>query len=317
MRLRAFSLSVFGLVLALAAFTAPAHAQATRTWVSGVGDDANPCSRTAPCKTFAGAISKTAAGGEINCIDPGGFGAVTITKAMTIDCANIEAGVVVAGTNGVIVNAGAADVVVLRGIDFMGTLAVPGLNGIRFIAGGALHVEKCLIREFTSATPNGAGILFQPSAASKLFVSDTVLTNNSGGAVVVRPTGSGSATAAITRTIAYGNASGFTGDTTAPTTGNVTISVRDSVASGNVGTAYAAIALAGSGGVGMLVDHSIATLNATGISASGGVAFHVGGSTIWSNGAGLVATGGASILTFGNNEVADSGSFTAAPIGLK
>ena len=64
----------------------PAEAQATRTWVSGVGDDANPCSRTAPCKTFAGAISKTAAGGEINCLDPGGFGAVTITKSMTIDC---------------------------------------------------------------------------------------------------------------------------------------------------------------------------------------------------------------------------------------
>ena len=61
-----------------------AHAQATRTWVSGVGDDANPCSRTAPCKTFAGAISKTAAGGEINVLDPGGFGAVTITKSITI-----------------------------------------------------------------------------------------------------------------------------------------------------------------------------------------------------------------------------------------
>jgi hypothetical protein len=79
---------------------APAHAQATRTWVSGVGDDANPCSRTAPCKTFAGAISKTAAGGEINCIDPDGFGALTITKAITISCEAGTAGVLVAGTNG-------------------------------------------------------------------------------------------------------------------------------------------------------------------------------------------------------------------------
>src|ERR1700710_466334 len=66
--------------------TAPAHAQATRTWVSGVGDDVNPCSRTAPCKTFAGAISKTAIAGEINCLDPGGFGTITITKSMTLNC---------------------------------------------------------------------------------------------------------------------------------------------------------------------------------------------------------------------------------------
>jgi hypothetical protein len=85
----------------------PGHAQATRTWVSGVGDGANPCSRTAPCKTFAGAISKTAASGEINCLDPGGFGAVTITKAITISCESVEAGVLVAGTNGIIVSAGA------------------------------------------------------------------------------------------------------------------------------------------------------------------------------------------------------------------
>src|SRR5688572_20560126 len=83
-----------------------AHAQATRTWVSGVGDDANPCSRTAPCKTFAGAISKTATGGQINTLDPGGFGGVTITKAITIAAEGTgEAGVLVSGTNGIIVNA--------------------------------------------------------------------------------------------------------------------------------------------------------------------------------------------------------------------
>src|SRR6476646_5752084 len=82
-----------------------AHAQATRTWVSGVGDDVNPCSRTAPCKTFAGAISKTAAGGEIDCLDPGGFGAVTITKAITIDCGGVTGGILAALSNGVIVNA--------------------------------------------------------------------------------------------------------------------------------------------------------------------------------------------------------------------
>src|SRR6204780_3913897 len=96
---------------------APAHAQATRTWVSGVGDDANPCSRTAPCKTFAGAISKTAAAGEINVLDPGGFGAVTITKSISIINDGVgEAGVLVSGTNGIAISAAATDKVILRGL---------------------------------------------------------------------------------------------------------------------------------------------------------------------------------------------------------
>src|ERR1700709_963455 len=96
--------------------SAPAQAQATRTWVSGVGDDANPCSRTAPCKTFPGAISKTAAGGEIDTLDPGGFGAVTVVKAITLASEGSgEASILVAGTNGVTVNAGGNDVIILRG----------------------------------------------------------------------------------------------------------------------------------------------------------------------------------------------------------
>src|SRR4029450_7686498 len=100
-----------GVMLAFGGITyaEPAAAQATRTWVSGVGDDANPCSRTAPCKTFAGAISKTAPGGEINCLGPGGFGAVTITKAITIDCLHTEGGVLAAGTNGVSVHGAARE----------------------------------------------------------------------------------------------------------------------------------------------------------------------------------------------------------------
>ena len=86
MRISKLLLSLAAITLAICVNALPAHAQASRTWVSGVGNDANPCSRTAPCKTFAGAISKTAVNGEINCIDPGGFGAVTITKSITIDC---------------------------------------------------------------------------------------------------------------------------------------------------------------------------------------------------------------------------------------
>src|SRR5664279_1136217 len=113
-RIALLALSVVFLIPLFAA--APAHAQATRTWVSGVGDDVNPCSRTAPCKTFAGAISKTTAGGEINVIDPGGFGALTITKSIQI-LSGFEAGVLVSGTNGIVVNVGVADKVLLEGLD--------------------------------------------------------------------------------------------------------------------------------------------------------------------------------------------------------
>ena len=113
-----------------------AQAQATRTWVSGVGDDANPCSRTAPCKTFAGAISKTAASGEINCIDPGGYGALTITKALTINCEQTLGSVLVSGTDGIVVNAGPNDSITLKGIEIEGLGT--GVNGVRFAAGKSL-----------------------------------------------------------------------------------------------------------------------------------------------------------------------------------
>src|ERR1700746_571902 len=124
-------LGLYSLILCFCLLTAPAHAQATRTWVSGVGNDANACSRTAPCKTFAGAISKTAVNGEINCLDPGGFGAVTITKSITISCETGTAGVLVSGTNGIVVQAAPADIIYLRGLDIEGLTT--GFSGILFV----------------------------------------------------------------------------------------------------------------------------------------------------------------------------------------
>src|SRR3989442_15721506 len=125
-----FTVKILAIAIFTFAFASLAQAQATRTWVSGVGDDVNPCSRTAPCKTFAGAISKTAAGGEIDALDPGGFGAVTITKAITLDGGGGQvASVLVAGTNAIVVQAGANDVVILRNLRINGISS--GLNGIR------------------------------------------------------------------------------------------------------------------------------------------------------------------------------------------
>src|SRR5436305_9470787 len=144
---RKLVLSTLAVLFAIFAATVPANAQATRTWVSGVGDDANPCSRTAPCKTFAGAISKTASGGEINVLDPGGFGAVTITKSITISSEGFEAGVLVSGTNAIVVNALATDTVVLRGLDIEGLGT--SLDGIKVLGAlGALHAAKCTVNAF-------------------------------------------------------------------------------------------------------------------------------------------------------------------------
>src|SRR5262252_6458932 len=142
---------------------APAQAQATRTWVSGVGDDVNPCSRTAPCKTFAGAISKTANGGEIDALDPGGFGALTITKSITLDGGGGQvASVLVSGTNGIVVQAGPNDIVIIRNLRINGISS--GFNGIRFLSGKDLNVENDYIFGFTQ---NGVDIaLNQGTAAS-------------------------------------------------------------------------------------------------------------------------------------------------------
>lgn len=168
-----FFVNLLALVVLTLGIASIANAQATRTWVSGVGDDANPCSRTAPCKTFAGAISKTAAGGEISALDPAGFGALTVTKAITVNGDGTLAGILSAGVSGIIVNAGANDVVYIRNLSING--AGTGLNGIRWIAGKALHVENCNIYGIgNNSAGNGHGIFVNLTAtAGGLFVKDT------------------------------------------------------------------------------------------------------------------------------------------------
>jgi hypothetical protein len=148
----------------LFAFASPALAQATRTWVSGVGDDANPCSRTAPCKTFAGAISKTATGGEINAIDPGGFGAVTITKSITIDGAGTQASILALNVNGIIVN-GPGATVNLRNLSINGAGGTTG-NGIRILQAGAVNIDNVNLMNFAGTGTNGRGITIETSTSA-------------------------------------------------------------------------------------------------------------------------------------------------------
>lgn len=174
---------IFSLIL-LISIENTTIAQATRTWVSGVGDDVNPCSRTAPCKTFAGAISKTAEFGEINVLDPGGFGSVIITKSITISSEGFEAGITVSlGLNAITINTtDATDKVVLRGIDFegVGTAA----NGIRVLNAGSVIIENCTINGFSNA-----GVRIEPTANPvKIVIKDSRISNSTTGIALI-PTG--------------------------------------------------------------------------------------------------------------------------------
>lgn len=218
---------VAGAMVALVLTASNASAQATRTWVSGVGDDANPCSRTAPCKTFAGAISKTAAGGEIDCLDPGGFGAVTITKSITIDGGGGQcASILVAGTNGININAASTDTITIRNIQFQG--AGSGLNGILVNTAAAVHVENCEISNFIQK-----GISVIPTTACRLFVSDTRIHDNrdlsNGGGIFLVPTGpSGNVTAILNRVQLHRNTFGLhVEDNTKTSVGGSSLSGND------------------------------------------------------------------------------------------
>jgi len=272
------SLCLFVTLLVLLISTAPVRAQASRTWVSGVGDDANPCSRTAPCKTFAGAVSKTAPGGEIDALDPGGFGAVTITKALTIDGGGGQvASVLVSGTNGIVVQAGPNDAVTLRNLRLNGIGA--GINGIRFLSGATVVIENCEIFGFTAAAINIA-----PGAGGSVFVSTSTLTSNLNG-VFVDGTGGGADAA-------------------------IKISVTETKAANNSGNGILASTTAGHSGIAMVVNQIEAlNNNGVGVQASGpGVGIIMGNSTVAGNGTGVSQANGAIIGSYKNNNINANGA---------
>jgi hypothetical protein len=291
-----FSLTSLAL-FALLCCSSFAHAQATRTWVSGVGDDANPCSRTAPCKTFAGAISKTAAGGEIDVLDPGGFGALTITKSISLEADGVIAGVLVAGTNGIVVAAGPNDVVTIRGLTIEGVAS--GLSGIRFQSGAALHVENCTIDGFTQE-----GIGFFPGAGTtgQLFVKDTKIRNNTGGGIWIQPASGATAKVSVDHVRLQQNLFGLKAEQGA------SVFVRDSVAAGNSANGF--VATSAGGAVELTIESSVSTANGINGIASVNVASTVRLSnvTVTNNpGMGVLAQGGATILSFMNNRIRGNG----------
>ena len=321
-----------GIALALICtglFLAPigAQAQATRTWVSGVGSDANPCSRTAPCQTFPGAIGKTAAGGEIDTLDPGGFGAVTVVKAMTIASEGTgEAGILVAGTNGVTVNAGPGDVVILRGLQIDGgPTGSSSLAGVRFIAGKALIVQHCSIRNFTGGAPNGYGINFSPTGAGKLYVDDTTIVDNgqiggTGGGIFIAPTGTPDVDVSIRNTQASNDGFGIRVDATGSTGGtiNVTISNSETAGNDNAGIAALSNSVAGNAAVIMNIDHTTIANNNVGINGNGSpVTMRIGTSTITGNATGVKQANSSTMTSYGTNQISDNPTpgFTLPVVG--
>lgn len=299
--LLAFVATTFVLLL----LGAPAQAQATRTWVSGVGDDANPCSRTAPYKTFAGAISKTAAGGEISVLDPGGFGTVTITKSISItnDGAG-EAGILASGTNGITVSAGSLDVVRIHGLVIDGGKDLNSLAGIRFNTGGELHVENCLIKNFQAAGA-GFGIQFTPNTPANLYVSDTVIVHNvngQGGGVFIKPTSNGGIKAVLNRVQSYDNLFGLKVDGST-STNPIRVTVRDSVMATNL---FNGIWVTSAGADSVIFSENNALvnnqLNGALADAAKGTIF-LSNSTIAANGIGVAATNSGTLLSYKNNNI--------------
>jgi len=263
----AFALLAFTLFLSTAA-----NAQATRTWVSGVGDDVNPCSRTAPCKTYAGAISKTAKDGEISTLDPGGFGAVTITKSITINGGGQGQGygsILASSTNGVVINiTDAADLlktVRLNWLDINGApSSSPGLNGVRVLSASAVHIENCHIDAFRSTSLNmGNGIDISVGAAgtTEVFVRNTTVRNNLAAGIRMNSTGATLNVSVDDSTLAN-NATGA--DVLAGT-----LTITRSNVSGN-----STAGISGGGSVGSVINASgnEVSMNGTGIRAANGFA---------------------------------------------
>ena len=293
-------LPIFGLLALVFLPTTSAQAQATRTWVSGVGDDVNPCSRTAPCKTFAGAISKTAAGGEIDCLDPGGFGAVTITKSITIDCGTNAGGILNSGANGVIINAGANDKVVLRNLVIQGTIgANTGLNGIRFLAGRELHLDRVVIQGVS-----GFCVDMNKTAVGLLYVRNSYFTECASGIVVTSTT---TAVVDVSTSTFSGIAANGIAVNGAATSASATKSAFQNVSTGMVANTNGASVSAADN----MFEHCAAAMSA----AASGAIINATANSFFNNSTAFNVVAGGVFLTGGDNKVSPTASAGSGSTG--
>jgi hypothetical protein len=302
------------LTIAMLAFACAlvAQAQAPRTWVSGVGDDINPCSRTAPCKTFAGAISKTFTGGEIDILDAGGFGTLSITKSITVDGLGAMAGVLnTGGINGISINFDSFAVgdtrkaVALRNLSIEGAgAATTGARGIRInggavIAGGFVRIENCNIEGDT--TSPGRGIEDTRTNGGKLFVSNTTFNNLSGTAISHNITGAVRLDWTIDNVRIFNCAFGI-----AIGSGARAVVSRSVIS----GCANAGLFAEGPVGASELnAENNIINNNGTGVQNNAGGTTRLSNNTISNNTTGITGT----TLSYGNNRIAGNTSAGTAP----
>lgn len=284
--------------LLLAAASAPVSAQATRTWVSGVGDDANPCSRTAPCKTFAGAISKTAAGGEINAIDPGGYGAVTITKSMVIDGSSQHSSILSSGTNAINIS-GAGIVVTLRNLAING--AGSGIHGINIINAASVTLENVVIDNVS-----GNGINLVSSGNVALSINNVSIRRALGSGVLLKPGTGASATATLHDLHLAGGGSGLRVESR----GNATVSA--SVISSN--TNDGVLVVPADDAASVVISDSRIVANGSGATTAGvhangaAATVRLRGNTLSGNSVGLLSENSGAIVSHGDNLVAGNGT---------
>jgi nitrous oxidase accessory protein NosD len=301
-----FTLKAFAFLAFVFAFATAAQAQATRTWVSGVGDDVNPCSRTAPCKTYAGAISKTAAGGEISTLDPGGFGAVTTTKSIVIEGTHGQGygSILASSVNGVNVNdsltgSPGSIVVSLRNLSINGAGTTLGLNGVNFTSGRSLSVEDCVIQNFSQ---NGVRLGFgaTPAVSPQLTIRDTIFRSITADGVVVQTTAAGQT--ANVRVI--NSAFIKTGGGVHMLTGARGV-ISNSTFNNLTGTGVALEA-----GAEAFVDNNVISQNANGVSVTGaGTNAKLCNNTIVRNtGAGVLFSASGSANSCQDNKIIDNGS---------
>ena len=310
-----FGVAAFSLVLA----AAPAKALNLVSYVSEfTGNNGNSCdSPTAPCLGIAGALLKTEPGGEIKCLDNHGDFAITIDKPITIDCAASNRIYGFSGQVAVTVNLSEAThpngVVRLRNLSingFLGNGAISsGTDGIRVIGGGGeVQIENCTILGFAQQ-----GIDFTPTSSVDLVVRNTVISNNVGGGILLKPTGAADAKMALDDVSVDGNPTGITIDGRS-TTGSIKTTVRDSSTTGN--TSFGLFAVdSGGGATDVTVEESTSANNGSfGIGANGANAtVRVRNSAVTGNANGLVAAASSSLISHGGNLVAGNttnGAFT-------
>ena len=299
--------SALGFAALLALSATAANAQLARTYVSAAtGSDANNCDRPTPCRTFQHAHDNTLPKGEITVLDPGGYGAVLINRAISIINDGVgEAGVLVSGgTVGINVEAAASDAVSLRGLTIKG-IGFGGGVGIFFGTGKSLTVENCVIQNM-SGSGLGHAIFFHPNATSNLAVSNTFIADNTNNGILIQPFGSGVTTADIGRTQLYNN--GFAGLNIIGqnSTGKINVTVGDSIAGNNGGSASGFLVQSGANQAtaDLMIIRSVASGNGIGLQAFGSTnaSLRIGKSAVAGNGTGWLANGG-TLLSYGDNTV--------------